>query len=376
MIQETTFTRHWIHHISNTYKRGRKKADPALIEKVTKALHLLENLTLTDLKFILKGGTALLLLLDELHRFSIDIDIVIEDSKNNVGIDAIISKVVEKSTVFNRYEEHNRQKSTIPKAHYKVFYMSDMDETENYVLLDVLYGKSHYVEFVEKEVNCNFVDYAEPACLVKMPSVDCILGDKLTAFAPNTTGIPYGKNKELEIIKQLFDISNLFDSMKNIHVVGETFKVIALQELEYRGLDKELTFIDVLEDNINTAWVIGERSSIEDETFRYLHKGIRTIKNYIFSRNFILETAVGSAAKAAYLSLLIRHDIKEVEHFNKSMDLNLLKIKSPEYKRFKSIVKFDPEAYFFWYKCIEIIENLNPKIVTNADLEQKFLKNV
>ncbi|MBU4293571.1 MAG: nucleotidyl transferase AbiEii/AbiGii toxin family protein [Actinobacteria bacterium] len=81
MIEETTFTKDWINQISNEYKKSKKRADPALIEKATKALHLLESLTLTDLQFIFKGGTALLLLLDEMHRFSIDIDIIIEKIK-------------------------------------------------------------------------------------------------------------------------------------------------------------------------------------------------------------------------------------------------------------------------------------------------------
>lgn len=57
MIPNNTFTEEWIQKISNDYKRGGKKADPTLIEKVTKALHLLENLSQTDLGFIFKGGT-------------------------------------------------------------------------------------------------------------------------------------------------------------------------------------------------------------------------------------------------------------------------------------------------------------------------------
>ena len=31
----------------------------------------------------------------------------------------------------------------------------------------------------------------EPYPLVVIPSIDCILGDKLTAFVPHTTGIPF-----------------------------------------------------------------------------------------------------------------------------------------------------------------------------------------
>lgn len=80
-----------------------------------------------------------------------------------------------------------------------------------------MYEKGRYIEIIEKDINCKFVNYTTPARLVKIPSVDCILGDKLTAFAPNTTGIPYGKNKELEIIKQLFDVANLFDVTKDIN---------------------------------------------------------------------------------------------------------------------------------------------------------------
>ncbi|MBK7097825.1 MAG: hypothetical protein IPH58_05105 [Sphingobacteriales bacterium] len=45
------------------------------------------------------------------------------------------------------------------------------------------------------------------------------MGDKLTAFAPNTTGIPYFKKDDsmsMEIIKQLYDIGNLFDAVTDI----------------------------------------------------------------------------------------------------------------------------------------------------------------
>ncbi len=54
MINETTYTKEWILKKSSQYVRGKKKADPTLIEKVTKALHLLEALAMTDLKFIFK----------------------------------------------------------------------------------------------------------------------------------------------------------------------------------------------------------------------------------------------------------------------------------------------------------------------------------
>jgi len=54
--------------------RGR---DPILIEKMIMALTLVEELQLSGLDFIFKGGTSLLLLLGTPQRFSIDIDILV-----------------------------------------------------------------------------------------------------------------------------------------------------------------------------------------------------------------------------------------------------------------------------------------------------------
>ncbi len=120
MIHEITYTKEWIEKKSNEYKRGKKKADPMLIEKITKALHLLEELAKSELAFIFKGGTSLLLLLNQMHRFSIDIDIIIEKSENEVDIEKVLVKMVEESDVFTHFEENVRQgDKEIPKAHYK-----------------------------------------------------------------------------------------------------------------------------------------------------------------------------------------------------------------------------------------------------------------
>lgn len=356
MIHKNTFTKEWIQKKSADYRRGRRNADPTLIEKVINALHLLEGLAQTDLEFIFKGGTSLLLLLNEMHRFSIDIDIIIEEEKEAVDMVKILSLVVEESEVFTYFEEDIRRGNhEIPKAHYKVFYISSLDGTESYILLDILFEKSHYVDVIQKNIDCQFIEYNEPEIYVNMPSADCILGDKLTAYAPNTTGIPYGKGKELEIIKQLFDVANLFDIMENVETVSETFKMMAQQELLYRGKDKEFTYEDVLDDIFETSRIISERGRIEKGIFGYLQTGVNRIRAYIFSKNYILESAVNSASKAAYLSLLIKHDLTDFERYDKKIDLQRLVITNTEFKTFKSIVKFDPEAYFYWYKSIEII---------------------
>lgn len=356
MIKETTFTKEWILKKSSQYVRGKKKADPTLIEKVTKALHLLEELARTDLKFIFKGGTSLLLLLNNMHRFSIDIDIIVEEKKQNVDIEEVLSNVIKTSEIFTRFEEDLRKaKNEVPKSHYKIFYTSALDDEESYILLDVLFEKSHYVKVIERNINCNLIEYSDPAVRVMMPSVDCILGDKLTAYAPNTTGIPYGKNKELEIIKQLFDVGNLFDEMEDMDAVRNTFKQMAKQELEYREKDGDLSYVDVLNDVFETSKVLSERGRIDKVTYDHLQTGVNRIKDYIFSKNYILESAVNSASKAAYLSLLLKYEITVFEKFDPKINLREYVIEYPDFKKFKSILKFDPEAYFYWYKSIELL---------------------
>ncbi len=356
MIHETTYTKAWILKKSSEFVRGKKNADPTLIEKVTKALHLLEELARTDLKFIFKGGTSLLLLLNKMHRFSIDLDITVEVKKLDYDLGEVLFNVVEGSDIFTHYEENVRQGiNEVPKARYKVFYTSTLDGEETYILLDVLFEKSPYVKVIKKNIDCSFIKYTDPALQVTMPSVDCILGDKLTAYAPNTTGIPYGKNKEMEIIKQLFDVGILFDEMKDIEAVSNTFRQIAQQELVYRERDHDLTYENVLDDIFETSRILSERGRIEKAIFAQLQTGVSRIKDYIFSRNYIVESAVNSASKAAYLSLLLRYKITNIERFDPKINLREYVIEHPGFQKFKTIMKFDPEAYFYWYKSIELL---------------------
>lgn len=74
MIENISFTKEWL----NTFrtKREHKGIDVTILEKMVHALSLLEYLKLAGLDFVFKGGTSLVLLLEEGNRFSIDIDII------------------------------------------------------------------------------------------------------------------------------------------------------------------------------------------------------------------------------------------------------------------------------------------------------------
>ena len=59
------------------------------------------------LNFIFKGGTSLVLLLDEIKRFSVDVDIITEEDKEMV--ETVINKIIENQDLFKRVEENIRE---------------------------------------------------------------------------------------------------------------------------------------------------------------------------------------------------------------------------------------------------------------------------
>lgn len=80
MISKESLTTEWIDKVS----KANRNADKILVEKVIRALLLLEGLSKSGLSFIFKGGTALMLLLDSAKRLSIDIDIILTEKKGNL----------------------------------------------------------------------------------------------------------------------------------------------------------------------------------------------------------------------------------------------------------------------------------------------------
>src|SRR5690606_3073828 len=196
-----------IEWIKSTSERLGKRGDPKMLEKVIYALYLLEQLRTHGLDLIFKGGTSLLLITDPPRRFSIDIDIITTESKE--AIERTLEKIVEQER-FTRWESDNDRKQVIdaPVAHYKIYYKSIVNQHfgEEPVLLDVLFSENPYPVLQEQEIVHSWIYQEGVPITVPLPSFESILGDKLTAFAPNTTGILYAKNRPVEIIKQLYDI--------------------------------------------------------------------------------------------------------------------------------------------------------------------------
>jgi len=183
-----------------------------------------------------------------------------------------------------------------------------------------------------------------------------LLGDKLTAFAPNTTGIPYLKKEDsmsMEIIKQLYDIGNLLDVVADATIIKSTFYRFAKTELTYRE-QTEITEKNILEDIYQTSLCIVTRGVAGKGDFEQLQLGIRRIKGFIFSESYQIEKAIVHASKAAYVSMVILYDLKTIEKFKDPLILKDWIIDEPMNTKLNKLKKSNPEAFFYWYKIYEL----------------------
>jgi len=365
MIKQHCFTEEWLERFRQ--QRAHARIDKIILEKMIYALHLLERLKAHGLDFVFKGGTSLVLLLEKGNRFSIDIDIVCTTSR--AALEEIIEKVIGDSN-FEGYslDDHRSYQGGVPKAHYK-FSFASKHHRSGTILLDVLFEDVVYPEVIEKPIASKWIE-TEDAVLVKLPSIESITGDKLTAFAPNTIGIPYFKGKEgrrqsfaMEICKQLYDLNNLFDLCNNMPVIARSYELFAAKEIQYRGGSGintvALTPEQVLQDTIDTCVILAKRGNGTDDEkakFTELQKGIKAFGGFLMEGNFRIDEAIGASARVAYLSAkILTGDISAVEKYQ-DQDIKDLIIEDPSWNFLNRLKKFpDKSAFYYWYQTVQLL---------------------
>ena len=352
MIDREKLTIDWINKIS----KENRNADKILVEKVIRALLLLEGLVKQKLSFVFKGGTALMLHLNSSKRLSIDIDVIIPVKPEN--LDKILDNVASEQGFLRKEMQQRKVNTKIDKVHYK-FYYTPLHKTakdEEYVLFDILFEEVQYKNTLQLKIQSSFLPEKEAPLTVESPCLEDITGDKLTAFAPNTTGIPYykgGESMSMEIIKQLYDIGNLVDNVSEIETIKTTFKKFAKTELEYREMNN-LSEKDVLEDIYQTSLCIVTRGADGKGDFDQLQQGIQRVSRFIFSESYHIEKAITHASKAAYIATLIKHDAKTIEKYGDPLQMRDWVIAEPMNTKLNRLKKSNPEAFFYWYKIYEL----------------------
>jgi hypothetical protein len=343
------------------------KSDPGIVEKVIFALSLVEQLRMLGLEFTFKGGTSLLVLLPEPKRFSIDVDIVTLESR--FAVEAILKEVCKRG-IFTRsqLEDERSYQPGIPKAHYRLYYSSVVSSAERFVLLDILFELHGYSAVFTKNIENAWVQTGPPYCNVQLPTVDSILGDKLTAFAPMTIGIPYRAvnakgilvEKQMEVMKQLFDVGVLFDSMERLDHFQETFFNTAQKEIGYRS-ECELTPEMVLEDIINTGLYIASSGRFFDVKGDYPHvvQGLSQLKPFIYTGVFRKDDAVLASSKAAYLAAIaLVNYTGETKRWSYSEEISSYKIDSLDYQFLNKLRHIPGGPLFYWYQTLLLLKKL------------------
>jgi len=152
MISERSFTKDWLMEVNQTLGWSRQEAQLKNLEKAVAALYLLECLAKAQINFIFKGGTSLLLLLGKIHRLSVDIDLIIEESIAEP--EKTFTDLCANSKLFTRIERQEREiDGVFNTEHFKFFYRPFADDAdESYILLDLYHIKNPYARTIEVEL--------------------------------------------------------------------------------------------------------------------------------------------------------------------------------------------------------------------------------
>jgi hypothetical protein len=354
MIKKKCFKSTWI-----TNKHKEINADPILVEKAIYAFELLGDLIENGVHFIFKGGTGLMLLIPGFKRLSIDIDIMITEPENE-SLNNAFNRII-KESIFNRWEEDKRSLNyKITKRHFKFYYTPSVEKRESYILLDVVQSNYSFLNTIKRSIVLPLFE-VEKEIKVIMPTINSYIGDKLTAFAPNTIGIPYGKNKSMEIIKQLFDLGILFEHITDLKEISQTYKNISQIEASYRDIKTPInTFLN---DSINASFLICQldfRGSIKDKYTKELRDGITRVKSHVLNGKYSHLNAKEDASKVACIASLIRDnrlniDIKglklDKKYIDKIKDINL----PDEFSILNKLKVVSPESFYLWAIATKII---------------------
>ena len=355
MISSQTYTFSWIQRVNEEQKWGSTSVQFKNYEKMVMALHLLEQLALSGLPFIFKGGTSIILLLQKVFRFSIDIDILISHSLEETELARYLAYVVENSSYFSHYDCDERGNKT---KHFRFYYNPFVDDgDESYVLLDICFGNNPYLKTEKTAIHSPLLITEEPIIYVDIPSINCLLADKLTAFAPETIGVPItaepGKRpKCIEAIKQLYDVGNLFQVSDDTSEIKETFFQVARSEIESRKIS--ISIEDVLDDAYSYAVILASQGRLEVTKYSQLVNGIPGFRRFVTDMSFTDLDAIKYAARVAHLITLIRNNHNgEPIKYDPEINLTDLEISAEGFQDFNRLKEVDPEAFYYWYLALK-----------------------
>lgn len=351
-VASECFTRPWIDRQRSVLEGG----DPTLIEKAVLALALAVELAGRQVPFVFKGGTSLLLRMPVIRRLSIDVDILC--TLPDAELDQVLREI-SRVPPFAGCEEDLRDMARLPaRRHFKFHYLPlDPSNQAPFVILDVVKEPSPYPNTQIVPIRSVLVELESPVN-VALPTVEGMLGDKLTAFAPDTVGVPCAAATAMQVMKQVFDIGELFNLAENAEEVERTYTAVFRAENRYR--DNRFTRVEALEDTLRTSRLIcclGLRGGEQNQRTKLLDQGRLRIQSHLTGAKFAYPEMKTAAAKAAALAACLKAPSPARSLVNLRFDqgrigaLKAVRLADPVLNRLKGS---NPEAFYYW----RVVENL------------------
>jgi len=350
VLQEKCFTKGWL----DEQRAQMKRVDPGLLEKSIHALELVGLLAQKKIPFSFKGGTCMLLLLENIRRLSIDIDIACTVS--GAELEAVLKEIGSESR-FENFEPDHRDPDRLPKrSHYKFSYTSVVNGRPSDILLDVMEEECLYPETTSKLVSTPFA-IPENHFEVQVPTLENLAADKLTAFAPKTIGVKYSSSSSLKILKHCADVGALFDHCENMEELHAAYKAIWPVENSYR--ENAFSRTQVLDDTIEAAGLIcmlDLKGCPDSEETQILRTGIKQLDSHMVGSRYSMNEAKVCAAKAAWLATALKQKRMEPLPRYSIEELQTLATTPLQgaYVPFNRLRAGVPEAYYYWLKTAHL----------------------
>lgn len=327
-----------------------KFQDPGIFEKTVYAFRLLNRLVKVYPDLVFKGGSSIFLHIFPPVRFSIDIDILLKE-QDKKDIENNLQRVISESGIFDELKEDKREKN-IPKVHYKFYYDSYYARNKQYILLDIVFCNPPYHELIRKNLDtCSLAVGASTT--VRVPTVEGLFGDKLTAISPKTIGIQLNAKREMEFVKQVIDLGFLFEHLNNIEDIHKTFQATARLENVFRKTNhsEEKIFEDISNVAFKYCQYLLRGANHSFKEVEHINSGLKRVSNHLLGRYTQSDLKL-SFAKISYVCRLLR-DSKKSEILKK-VDYKLIERKtlSRKYQVLQGLKKTNPQAYFYWVYAI------------------------
>lgn len=337
---------------------------PELLERCVYALTLLRFLSESGLPFVFKGGTSLLLHLNPVRRLSIDIDIMCGASATDVA--RIVTEIGHRNPFVRAEPDDHGERDLPQRRHFKFYFRSALGaQAELPVLLDVVEEPRQVHTTLRRAIRTPFLE-PEREVLVTVPTIESLLGDKLAAFAPTTTGVPLRKADGtaadvMQVAKQLFDVGVLFDAANDFTQVGQSYDAICALESGYRAAHptREAALDDTLKACLSlTATKARDLAAYPDAPL--LHNGFERLAGHLTWSGFGRENRRTLAARAAALAAHLRSgqnfDFATARYTGTQDQIAALRaatLNGTPHAWLDSLKAVNPEAYHYWYLAVQ-----------------------